>query len=87
MFAVITTSDTVTAILLGVPGTAAAQATVLDGYPMALRGEAARALGASFTSSCVGGVLGAVLLAMSMHWQCCLGPKQAWCEARGHQAV
>jgi TctA family transporter len=62
MFAVITTSDTITAILLGVPGTAAAQATVLDGYPMALRGEAARAMG----SSCVGGVLGAVLLAVSI---------------------
>ncbi len=45
------TSGAITSVLLGVPSTAASQATVLDGYPMAKRGEAARALGASFTAS------------------------------------
>ncbi|PWQ93122.1 tripartite tricarboxylate transporter permease [Leucothrix arctica] len=66
MYAVTTTSDTLASVLLGVPGTAASQATILDGYPMAQRGEAARALGAAFTVSGVGGVLGALLLAFSI---------------------
>ena len=66
MYAVVTTSDTISSVLLGVPGTAASQATILDGYPMALRGEAARALGAAFTVSAIGGVLGAVVLALSI---------------------
>ena len=52
------TSGAITSVLLGVPSTAASQATVLDGYPMAKRGEAARALGASFTASAMGGVCG-----------------------------
>ena len=66
MYAVTTTSDSVTAILIGVPGTAAAQATVLDGYPMAKRGEAARAFGAAFTCSGIGGVLGAIMMGLSI---------------------
>jgi TctA family transporter len=66
MYAVTTTSDSVTAILIGVPGTAAAQATVLDGYPMAKRGEASRAFGAAFTCSGIGGVLGAFMMALSL---------------------
>ncbi|MEX2034726.1 MAG: tripartite tricarboxylate transporter permease, partial [Xanthobacteraceae bacterium] len=66
MYAVTTTSDSLTAILIGVPGTAAAQATVLDGYPMAKRGEAARAFGAAFTCSMIGGVLGAVAMGLSI---------------------
>jgi len=60
------TSGAITSVLLGVPGTAAAQATVLDGYPMAKRGEAARALGAAFTASAIGGVCGAVALGFSL---------------------
>ena len=39
MFAVTTTSDTIASVLLGIP-TAASQATILDGYPMAMKGEA-----------------------------------------------
>ncbi|MBS8224685.1 tripartite tricarboxylate transporter permease [Vannielia litorea] len=66
MFAVTTTSDTLSSVLLGVPGTAASQATVLDGYPMAKRGEAPRAFGAAFTVSAIGGVFGAVALAVSI---------------------
>jgi len=60
------TSGAITSILLGVPSTAASQATVLDGYPMAKRGEAARALGAAFTSSAIGGVCGAAALGVSL---------------------
>jgi putative tricarboxylic transport membrane protein len=66
MYAVTTTSDTISSVMLGVPGTAASQATILDGYPMAMRGEAARAFGAAFTVSAVGGVLGAMVLAASI---------------------
>ncbi len=66
MFAVTTTSDTVASVLLGIPGTAASQATILDGYPMAQKGEAARAFGAAFTVSAIGGVLGALILGLSI---------------------
>jgi putative tricarboxylic transport membrane protein len=66
MYAVVTTSDTISSVMLGVPGTAASQATILDGYPMALRGEGARALGAAFTVSAIGGVIGAIVLALSI---------------------
>ena len=42
MYAVTTQTDAIPAVLIGVPGTSAAQATYLDGYPMARRGEAGR---------------------------------------------
>ena len=66
MFAVTTTSDTIASVLLGVPGTAASQATILDGYPLAQQGKAARAFGAAFTVSAFGGVFGALILAVSL---------------------
>ncbi len=60
------TSDTIPAVLFGVPGTVGSAATILDGYPMARRGEASRAFGAAFTSSVLGGLFGALLLAVSL---------------------
>lgn len=57
-----TTSDTFPAVLMGIPGTAGSQATVMDGFPLAQKGEGARALGAAFTASLLGGVFGAVVL-------------------------
>src|SRR5690606_21079458 len=51
-------TDTIPAVLLGVPGTAASQAHVVDGYPMANRGEADRALSASYTADVFGEVIG-----------------------------
>ncbi|MEM8588580.1 MAG: tripartite tricarboxylate transporter permease [Pseudomonadota bacterium] len=51
MYAVTTQTDAIPAVLIGVPGTSAAQATYLDGYPMAKRGEAGRALSASYFAS------------------------------------
>jgi TctA family transporter len=56
------TSDTIPAVLMGVPGTSASQATVIDGFPMAKRGEGGRALGAAFIASMFGGVFGALCL-------------------------
>lgn len=66
MLSVTTTSDTIPAVLFGVPGTAASQATVLDGLPMSQKGEASRALSASFTASLIGGLFGALVLAISI---------------------
>ena len=66
LYAVTTTSDTIASVMLGIPGTAASQATILDGYPLAKRGEAPRAFGAAFTVSAYGGVFGAVALAISL---------------------
>lgn len=66
MGAVTTTSDTIPAVLFGVPGTAGSAATVLDGHPLARQGQAGRAFGAAFTASMFGGVLGALLLGVSI---------------------
>ena len=66
MQAVTTTSDSIPAVLIGVPGEASAQALVLDGHQMARRGEGARALAAGYTSSMIGGIIGAVILAFSI---------------------
>ncbi len=66
LFAVTTTSDTIASVMLGIPGTAASQATILDGYPLAKRGEAPRAFGAAFAVSAYGGVFGAIALAISL---------------------
>lgn len=66
VFAVTATSDTIASVMLGIPGTAASQATVMDGYPMAQNGQAARAFGAAFTASAIGGVLGGLAMAASL---------------------
>jgi len=52
----------IAAILVRTPGTPAAAATILDGYPMAQRGEAGRALGISLTASFVGGLISTLFL-------------------------
>ncbi len=62
LVAVAATADTFSSILMGIPGSSASQATILDGFPMARRGEAARALSASFLASMIGGLVGAVIL-------------------------
>lgn len=66
MSAVTSTSDTIPAVLFGVPGTASSQATVLDGLPMTKRGEAGRALSAAYFASLLGGLFGAFILALSI---------------------
>ncbi len=64
MVAVVPTSDTFASVLLGIPGSSASQATVLDGFPMAKNGQAARALSAAFASSLFGGLVGATFLTL-----------------------
>ena len=62
MVAVVPTSDTFASVLMGIPGSSASQATVLDGFPMAKKGQAARALSAAFSASLFGGLVGAFFL-------------------------
>ena len=64
--AVTVTSDTIPAVLFSVPGTVGSAATILDGFPMAQKGEADRALGAAFSASVLGGLFGALVLGFSV---------------------
>lgn len=66
MMSVLRTVDTIPGVLFAVPGTAGSQASIMDGYPMAIKGQAARALGAAFTASMIGGVFGAFALSLSL---------------------
>jgi len=66
MHSVAATTGDITSILFGVPGEGLSAATVVDGHPMAKRGEAARALGAALMSSLVGAIVGAVALALAI---------------------
>jgi TctA family transporter len=56
--------DSVTSILFSVPGSAKGLALCFDGYPMTKQGQATRALSASATGALMGGVIGAVFLAL-----------------------
>ncbi|MFQ5852565.1 MAG: tripartite tricarboxylate transporter permease [Candidatus Binatia bacterium] len=58
------TTDTIPSVLFAVPGTVGSQATILDGHPMARKGEAGRAFGAAYLSSLLGGVIGALILGL-----------------------
>ncbi len=64
--AVSNTANTFPSVLIAVPGSAGSQATILDGFPMAQRGEAKRAFGAAFSASAIGGVFGAIVLLVSL---------------------
>jgi TctA family transporter len=64
--AVVHTSDTITAVLIGAPGTASTVPTALEGQPLARQGQAARALSAAYLSSLIGGLIGALGLTLSI---------------------
>lgn len=57
-----TYGGSITAILIRTPGSPASAATVLDGYPMAKRGEAGKALTWCITASAIGGLISCVVL-------------------------
>ena len=44
-------------ILINIPGTAAAAATAMDGYPLAVKGEGGRAIGLTTTASAIGTIV------------------------------
>ncbi len=54
----------ITAILIRTPGTPAAAATVLDGYPLAQKGEAFGALSGATIASFIGGLISCLALIM-----------------------
>jgi len=56
--------DSVTSILFSVPGSAKGVSLCFDGYPMTKQGQATRALSASATAALLGGIIGAVFLAL-----------------------
>lgn len=66
MSAVTATTGDITSILFGVPGEATTASTIVDGHPMAKKGEAGRALGAALMSSLVGAIVGAFALALAI---------------------
>ncbi|WP_339757286.1 tripartite tricarboxylate transporter permease [uncultured Hoeflea sp.] len=52
----------ISAILLRIPGTPLAAATLFDGYPLAQKGRSQDAIGLSITASALGGLLAGVVL-------------------------
>ncbi|MBW1696834.1 MAG: tripartite tricarboxylate transporter permease [Deltaproteobacteria bacterium] len=56
-----TFGGSITAILINTPGAPPAVATAFDGYPMAKRGEAGRALGLAAVSSITGGIFSLII--------------------------
>ena len=64
MHAVVQTGGPIPSILFNAPGTGPTAATCLDGFPLAQQGKAGRAIGAALTSSAVGGVVGAIGMAL-----------------------
>lgn len=78
MYAAGVFGGSITAILFNIPGTPESACTTLDGYPMRKQGKAALALGAAITSSCFGGIFGALavifLSPVLANWAVLFGP-------------
>ena len=60
------TGGSVSAILLGIPGTPSAAATVLDGHPLTKQGKASIALGTAVIASTIGGLFSLVVMIVSV---------------------
>lgn len=60
-----TFGGSITAILINAPGAPPAVATAFDGYPMAKRGEAGRALGMAAVASVTGGVFSLIVFLLA----------------------
>ena len=71
--AVTATTGDITSILFGVPGEGTTASTIVDGHPMAKKGEAGRALGAALMSSLVG----------RYFWRLCLSIGDPDCRSAG----
>ncbi len=54
----------ISGILIRTPGTPAAAATLIDGYPLSQQGEAGKAIGIATIASFVGGAIGALIMAL-----------------------
>jgi TctA family transporter len=56
LIAACSTADSFTSILTGIPGSNTTAASIIDGYPMAKRGEAGRAIGIALMDSTINGL-------------------------------
>ena len=56
------TGGSITAILFKIPGVPSSAPTTFDGYPMAQRGEAGKALGVALLASAIGGLFSALVM-------------------------
>ena len=61
-----TYTGSITGILINTPGTSSNAATIIDGYPLTQRGEAATALGASAFASATGAIVAVVIFLLSL---------------------
>jgi putative tricarboxylic transport membrane protein len=57
----VSSSDSFTSILTGIPGSGSTAASIIDGYPMARNGEAGRAIGAALMDSFLNGIIWGML--------------------------
>ena len=55
----------ISAILMNIPGTPSSVATAFDGFPMCQQGKAGQAIGFAAVASCIGGLIGAVILSFA----------------------
>jgi putative tricarboxylic transport membrane protein len=73
---------TITAVLINTPGESASVVTCLDGYQMALKGQAGKALGIAAVGSFVAGTVGVVLLMLVSpalaKWSLSFGPPETF---------
>lgn len=69
MFAVLYVSSVyggaITAILFNIPGSPNNAPTCFDGYPMTLKGESGKAIGAAVTASAIGGTISAIVMMLA----------------------
>lgn len=56
------TGGSITAILFKIPGVPSSAPTTFDGYPMAQRGEAGKALGVALIASAIGGLFSCIVM-------------------------
>ena len=61
-------ADSYTSILTGIPGASTTAACVIDGYPMAQKGQAARAMGIAIADSTFNGVVYALFAFALLPW-------------------
>lgn len=69
--AVVVTSsigDSFCSIVMNIPGAGGAAATMIDGFPMSRKGEAARALSAAISTSWINGLIWGVLVFLFLPW-------------------
>jgi putative tricarboxylic transport membrane protein len=66
MACVVNTTGDITSVLFGIPGEPTTAAAIIDGHPMAKKGQAGRALGAILTAALFGSIFGAFMLAIAV---------------------